>query len=586
MLRPFYWVPLIAFAICLMTEPLSAQPLILVPPESQIVPTTFTASFEVFISSASPAGYQWYFNNQAITNATNHILNVINAQQTNAGFYYVEVTNATSFSSSSPVTLTVTNVPVIVSNLEVTTVASLNDFVTGALPLSGVIEGSDGFLYGTTARGGANDAGAGGDGTIFKLSTNGNFVWIYSFSDQADGAAAVDSLIQTPDGNLYGTAESGGYEGFGAVFRITTNGALTSLYSFRPENGNGGIPEAPLCLGSDGFLYGTTVTNGAGDGGGTIFKMDTNGNVQWAYGLTTNNGLRPVGGLTQGTDGNFYGATSVSGANGLGTVFVINSKGTFTNLYSFTGGADGAYPRAGVVEGSDGQFYGTSTEGGNLSLNNGLGYGTIFKITPKGTLTPLYAFDITNGAWPQVGILGGLIIQPEGGLTLGRDGNFYGMATSGGVGYAYDGGDALPAVYGTIFQMTTNGTLTTLLSFNGNYDGAYPHATLWQGKDGGFYGTTANGGTNDLASGGDGTVFRMGVARPLIQSARVTSETFSFTWNAFVNEPYQAQYKDNLTQPNWVDLGAPVIGANGVAGQSDIVGTTNRQRFYRVLFGF
>jgi uncharacterized repeat protein (TIGR03803 family) len=339
-------------------------------------------------------------------------------------------------------------------------------------------------------------------------------------------------------------------------------------------------------LGSDGFLYGTTITNDAGGEGGTIFKMDTNGNLQWSYGLTVANGLRPLGGVTEATNGYFYGTTSVSGANGLGTVYVISAGGSFTNLYSFTGGADGAYPRAGLVQGTNGQFYGTTTQGGNLSLNGGAGYGTIFEITTNGVLKALYAFDITNGSWPEIGVLGGLVVQPEGGLILARDGNFYGMAASGGIGEAYDNGNELPAIFGTVFQMTPSGNLTTLLSFDGNYDGALPLATLWQGQDDALYGTTSNGGDNDLASGGDGTVFRIGVARPSIQSARKTGTTFSFTWNAFVNEPYQTQYKDNLSQTNWVNLGSPMIGTNGLDGESDTITATNAHRFYRVLFDF
>ncbi|HEX3717028.1 MAG TPA: choice-of-anchor tandem repeat GloVer-containing protein [Verrucomicrobiae bacterium] len=570
---------ILAVILCLAGRALIAQPQILVPPQSQTVPTTFTASFGVDVSSS--LGYQWFFNNQPITNATNHVLNVINAQQTNAGSYYVLVTNASGSATSSNVTLTVTNVPVMVSNLQFTTIASLGNSSTGSLPQAGVIQASDGFLYGTTVEGGVN-----GDGAVFKLSTNGTFAWIYSFTGSSDGASPVDSLIQTPDGNLYGTAESGGLHGFGDVFRITTNGALISLYSFQPGNGDGGYPESPLCLGGDGFLYGTTITNDAGGEGGTIFKMDTNGNLQWSYGLTAANGLRPLGGLTEGTNGYFYGATSVSGANGLGTVYVISASGSFTNLYSFTGGADGGYPRAGLVQGTNGQFYGTTTQGGNLSLNGGAGYGTIFEITTNGVLKALYAFDITNGSWPEIGVLGGLVVQPEGGLMLARDGNFYGMAASGGIGDAYDNGNELPAIFGTVFQMTPSGSLTTLLSFNGNYDGAVPLATLWQGQDDALYGTTSNGGDNDLASGGDGTVFRIGVARPSIQSARKTGTTFSFTWNAFVNEPYQTQYKDNLSQTNWVNLGSPMIGTNGLDGESDTITATNAHRFYRVLFDF
>ena len=174
------------------------------------------------------------------------------------------------------------------------------------------------------------------------------------------------------------------------------------------------------------------MTNDSGGEGGTIFTMDTNGNLQSSYTLTTNNGLRPLGALAVGSNGNLYGCTSLGGAGGFGSVFVFTAGGISSNLYSFTGGADGGYPRAGLVQGSDGEFYGTTTQGGNLALNAGQGFGTIFKITTNGVLTALYNFDITNGAWAEVSVLGGLVVQPEGGLILARDGNFYGMATTGG----------------------------------------------------------------------------------------------------------------------------------------------------------
>jgi uncharacterized repeat protein (TIGR03803 family) len=267
-------------------------------------------------------------------------------------------------------------------------------------------------------------------------------------------------------------------------------------------------------------------------------------------------------------------------------VFVFTAGGNFSNLYSFTGGTDGGFPRAGLAQGNDGEFYGTTTQGGNLALNAGQGFGTIFKITTNGVLTSLYSFDITNGAWAEVSVLGGLVVQPEGGLMLARDGNFYGMATTGGIGYAYDGTNEFPAVYGTVYQLTPGGVFNTVLSFNGNYDGALPRGTFWQGRDNALYGTTSNGGTNDLATGGDGTIFRLALTRPVIQPARKSGTTFSFTWNAFLNEPYQTQYKDNLGQVNWVNLGAPVVGTNGIGGESDAIGSTNVHRFYRVQFDF
>ena len=183
----------------------------------------------------------------------------------------------------------------------------------------------------------------------------------------------------------------------------------------------------------------------------------------------------PAAGLVQGSDGNFYGTTEQGGVNGPdpGTVFKITPSGTLTTLHSFVF-IDGWHPRAALVQGSDGNFYGTTVEGGQYE------FGTVFKITPSGTLTNLYSFAGSDGANPR-------------GLVQGSDGNFYGTTFSGP---------------GTVFKITPSGTLTTLYSFAGS-DGANPDAGLVQGSDGNYYGTTYYGGANNV-----GTVFRLGVVRP------------------------------------------------------------------------
>lgn len=567
-----------ALILGLMSASLRAQPSISVPPQSETVPTNFTASFAVFwVNNAPPYGFTWYFNNQPIQGATNFNLNIFNAQQTNVGSYVVVITNLSgSATSTPPAILTLTNVQVQAPSLQFSTLNSFNKFVNGAFPQAKVIQGSDGFLYGTTLHGGTNDAGFGGDGTVFKMSTNGTFIWSLSFND-ADGSNPAAGLVQAGDGNFYGTTATGGNFGFGTVFRITPGGALTSLFDFTNAVSDGGFPEADLCLGADGYLYGTTTTNGAGTDGGTLFKMDTNGNFKWGFPLNSHSaiGLVPLAGLVQGADGNFYGTASEGGTNGgNGTVFMVTSNGVAARLYSFKDGTDGGFPEAGLVQGPDGQFYGSTTSGGNTNLNGGQGFGTLFKITTNGALTTLAAFGGTNGA------------NPLGSLFLAGDGNFYGTANAGGVGAQASFGTLFQPAFGTIFQLTTNGTLSTLLSFNGNYNGAAPHSTLAQGRDGGLYGTTSEGGAYDLSTGGDGTVFRLSVMPPTIQSAARTGPTFSFSWNAMVGELYQPQYKDSLTQPSWINLGGLVSGTNGTAIQADTIGATNLQRFYRVLLPY
>ena len=198
--------------------------------------------------------------------------------------------------------------------------------------------------------------------------------------------------------------------------------------------------------------------------------------------------------LVQGTDGNFYGTTSLGGAySGCGTVFKITPTGALTTLHSFTG-ADGC-SRGGLVQATDGNFYGTTGEGGNFSCFDLSGCGTVFKITPAGTLTTLHSFDGVDGS------------EPEGGLVQATDGNFYGAN--------YFGGDLTcraPSGCGTIFKITSGGALTTLQIFEGT-DGALPNAPM-QATNGNLYGTTAYGGNIPCAPNGCGTVFRLSGPSP------------------------------------------------------------------------
>jgi uncharacterized repeat protein (TIGR03803 family) len=196
------------------------------------------------------------------------------------------------------------------------------------------------------------------------------------------------------------------------------------------------------------------------------------------FAKTGTDGQTPYAGVIQGNDGNLYGTTYFGGGSGFGTVFKVTPSGTETVLYSFAGGSDGEHPYAGVIQGSDGNFYGTTYQGGAN------GYGTVFKITPSGTETVLYSFagGSSDGA------------NPEAGLTQGSDGNFYGNTYLGGAGNL-----------GTVFEITPSGTETVLHAFaGGSSDGANPSANLIQSSDGNLYGSTGAGGTS-----GDGTFFKV-----------------------------------------------------------------------------
>jgi uncharacterized repeat protein (TIGR03803 family) len=247
---------------------------------------------------------------------------------------------------------------------------------------------------------------------------------------------------------------------------------------------NGANPWGGLTLGSDGNFYGTTFYGGSTDYG-TVFQVATNGTLTTLVCLANTNGANPAAGLTLGNDGNFYGTTLSDDSAGDGTVFKMTADGTLTSLVSFNS-TNGANPWAELTLGNDGDLYGTTAFGGITISTYPSGFGTVFKVTTNGTVTTLVAFNKNDGARPQAA------------LTLGNDGNFYGTTQQGGMTNS-----TYPNGMGTVFRMTTNDTLTTLVSF-ANSKGAYPSATLTLGNDGNFYGTTAYGG-----SSGYGTVFQV-----------------------------------------------------------------------------
>jgi uncharacterized repeat protein (TIGR03803 family) len=319
------------------------------------------------------------------------------------------------------------------------------------------------------------------------------FTTLHNFNG-TDGELPYAGLVQGTDGNFYGTTHQGGANGGGTVFKVTPGGILTAIYSFCSQSNctDGWGPDAALVQGTDGKFYGTTAFGANScqqDGGcGTVFKITPGGTLTTLYRFCPispcTDGSLPVAGLVQGTNGKFYGTTYYGGANDVGTVFKITPGGTVTTLHSFDK-TDGAYPYAGLVQGTDGKFYGTTYQGGANGLD-----GTVFKITPSGTLTTLHNFNGTDGA------------LPEGALVQGTNGNFYGTTEEGGANGAY----------GTVFKITPSGTLTTLYNFCSQgscTDGYTIYAALVQGTDGNFYGTTEQGGASNACNGSCGTVFRI-----------------------------------------------------------------------------
>lgn len=366
----------------------------------------------------------------------------------------------------------------------------------GSTPQSGLIRGTDGRLYGTTFGGGGNDTG-----TVFRMTTAGTLTTLAEFPAVNLDAYSQAGLVLGSDGNFYGTRSDSGAAGNGTVFRVTPDGAIATVVEFTGNGAanRGAHPFGTLVRGSDGSLYGTTADGGT-KGFGTVFNLALSGVlstlVDFSSNGSTNKGATPAGSLVEGTDGNFYGTTAKGGANDVGTVFKMTPAGVLSTLVEFTGNAGsrkGGGPFAPLLQGADGNFYGTTAQGGAK------GYGTIFKMTPTGTLTTLVEF-----ADSASGVKGA---YPYAGLILGSDGNFYGTTATGGAT-----GD------GTIFKVTPAGLLTTLVEFTGTKapaKGAYPQGGLFQGSDGNFYGTTGFGGKSNF-----GTVFQVtpgGVLTTLVE---------------------------------------------------------------------
>ena len=313
--------------------------------------------------------------------------------------------------------------------------------------------------------------------TTAVISDGQTFSTLVNF-DGINGSQPSSSLVPASNGNFYGVTDYGGFRNTGTAFKMTPDGVLTTLYVFCVEDlcPDSLFPKGALIQASDGKLYGTTY--GAGGIGlyGTVFRMTPEGDLTTLHNFQLTDGAFPASGLIQGRDGNFYGTASGGGTGG-GTVFKITPVGILTTLHTF-GSNEGYFPYAGLVQASDGNFYGATYETGRDS-------GTVFRITPAGVLTTLHTFDVFKE--------GG---APPARLVQAKDGNLYGVTSRGGLSDA-----------GTIFKITLQGELTVLYKFclqENCPDGKQPVGSLIQATDGNFYGTTSEGGQY-----GWGTVFRM-----------------------------------------------------------------------------
>lgn len=351
----------------------------------------------------------------------------------------------------------------------------------GAQPMVGLVRATDGNLYGTTLTGGDYFAG-----TAFKITPGGALTTLYSFC-QINGGYCQDGsepmqMIQGRDGNFYGMTAAGGNPGGaeneGKIFKLTPSGQESVLFTFcLHTNCPYGSSPTSIMQANDGNFYGVVADAGQNQMGGFWQLIANSWTFHLLYSFTQSVGFMPGATLVQGQDGQLYGVAPNGGADDDGTVFKLTLTGNPTVVYNFcslSNCLDGSAPEAALVLGSDGNFYGTTGLGGAYSG------GTIFKLTPGGTLTVLHSVTRSTD--------GSDVVAP---LIQASDGNFYGTASYGGAN-----GD------GTIFSITPSGSFAVLHSFNRS-DGANPGGALVEDSPGVFYGTTSTGGAND-----EGSVFK------------------------------------------------------------------------------
>ncbi len=437
---------------------------------------------------------------------------------------------------------------------------------------------NNGMFYGTCVNDGFQ-----GWGDIFQTTAAGTVAPMYSFTNQNpvpyDGSYPYAALTQGTNGLLYGSAQSGGSNGTGTIFKVTTNGTFTSLHAFTvltenrgslppvSTNADGATPKYALVLDTnDGNFYGTTDQGGT-NGYGTLFQLTHAGNVKVLYSFSNSfDGSSPRAPLLVYTNGDLYGTTFYGGSNGYGTVFQVTTAGLVTAIYSFTNGIDGADPQAALIDGKDGNLYGVCSAGG---VN---GTGSIYKITTNGVLTPLYSFGTATSSFSGHYNADG--ISPDA-LLLGSDGNFYGTAQLGTAS-----GD------GCIFEISPLGAFNVLYPFTydedggPNNDGAFP-VSLMQCADGKLYGTALGGGVNSA-----GTFFVLTLppaitSQPTNQSIALNGNaSFSLTASGSPNCQWQfdgadlpnaTNYTLSITNAQIADAGsyqAILTSTNGAAASS------------------
>lgn len=443
--------------------------------------------------------------------------------------------------------------------------------LVGNHPGTSLIQASDGNLYGTMQ----NVDYEGRYGSVYRISPTGEVSVLHAFTNGVDGGQPQASLIEGPDGALYGTTSQGGsgYEG-GTVFRLTLDGQLTTLFAFTGE-ANATAMNTTLTFGSDGNLYGVSSVGGP-QYTGALFKMSTQGKFTDLFNFVASDfyeypaGETPESPLLEYTPGTFIGTTQQGGeGNAYGTVFVISSTGDFQQLYNFGGNGIGGVENF-LAIGSDGAAYGTAADG------PGSGGGVFYRISPEGAYSTIHSMDESREG-------NGL-----DGLFLGSDGRFYSSTFGGGSNGT-----------GTIVATTSSGDLTVLHNFSavtdtGSDDGWNATSPPVQASDGAFYGTTTSGGAYL-----DGMIYRLAFSPALPAPVQLSfssqgttaGQPVKLSWkviNGFSTTMQQcfAFVQNNFSGAgNWTGLQRGTVSNGAYQGSSILVPTATGNFTYALTCG-
>jgi len=392
----------------------------------------------------------------------------------------------------------------------------------GAAPGASLTLGADGNFYGTTQVGGSTaTASDPGCGTAFMMTPSGQVTVLHNFGDGSisnDGVYPAATLTLGADGNFYGTTTESADGNAGNVFKMTPGGSITILYEFSDVGSDGNNPSSQLIMDASGNLYGTTIAGGTADAG-TVFEISSAGTENilhnFADGSVNNDGTTPAT-LIKAVDGSFYGVTTYGGTANAGTVYHFTPGGSCMILHDFDDGSlvsDGQQPVS-LLQGSDGNFYGTTAYGGGTGTDSG----TVFQMSSAGSVSILYSFNQTSD---------GNISQPLTGLVQCSDANFYG------------------ATINAVYCMTPAGALTVLHSFNGSSP-CYPVGAPVEAADGSLYGITLNGGASLNLLGGAGMAYKLATglvhtpAAPVATSTKPTLPSITLPAGLnFFSSPYE-----------------------------------------------